>query len=135
MFCFLVVFIFYFLFLVFFRAAPTAYGGSQARGLIGAVTAGLRQSHSNARFELCLQSISQLMATLDPQPTERGQGWNLRLMVPSCIHFHCATTGTPTCLFLKKNFIIYNPPSPSHPSLFRRQTSEIDLCFVERTDK
>ena len=29
-------------------AAPAAYGGSQARGLIGAVDAGLRQSHSNA---------------------------------------------------------------------------------------
>ena len=29
-------------------AAPTAYGGSKARGLIGAVATGLRQSHSNA---------------------------------------------------------------------------------------
>ena len=28
-----------------------AYGGSQARGLIGAVASGLRQSHSNARSE------------------------------------------------------------------------------------
>ena len=30
------------------RAAPTAYGGSQARDPIGAVAAGLCQSHSNA---------------------------------------------------------------------------------------
>ena len=30
-------------------AAPAAYGGSQARGRIGAVATGLRQSHSNAR--------------------------------------------------------------------------------------
>jgi len=30
-------------------ATPAAYGGSQARGLIGAVAAGLCQSHSNAR--------------------------------------------------------------------------------------
>ena len=30
-----------------FRAAPAAYGDSQARGLIGAVATGLRQSHSN----------------------------------------------------------------------------------------
>jgi len=37
-----------------FRAAPAAYGSSQARGLIGAVAAGLRQSHSNTRSELCL---------------------------------------------------------------------------------
>ena len=33
---------FIFLFLSFFRAAPTAYGGSQARGLIRASAAGLR---------------------------------------------------------------------------------------------
>ena len=30
-----------------FRAAPAAYGGSQSRGLIGAVVAGLCLSHSN----------------------------------------------------------------------------------------
>ena len=36
----------------FFRAAPAAYGGSQARGLIRAVAAGLHHSHSNARSEL-----------------------------------------------------------------------------------
>ena len=33
------------------RAAPTAYGGSQGRGLIGVVAAGLYQSHSNAGSE------------------------------------------------------------------------------------
>ena len=32
----------------FSRAAPEAYGGSQARDLIGAVVTGLHQSHSNA---------------------------------------------------------------------------------------
>ena len=42
-----------FLFLLF-RAALVAYGGSQARGLIGAVAAVLRQSHSNARSDPCL---------------------------------------------------------------------------------
>ena len=35
-------------FCLFFRAALEAYGGSQARGLIGAAPAGLHQSHSNA---------------------------------------------------------------------------------------
>ena len=30
------------------RAAPTAYGGSQARGSIGAVATGQRHSHSNS---------------------------------------------------------------------------------------
>ena len=33
----------------FFRAAPMADGGSQARSQIGAVAAGLHHSHSNAR--------------------------------------------------------------------------------------
>jgi len=36
---------------LFFRAAPKAYGGSQARGLIGAVAAGLHHSHSNGGSE------------------------------------------------------------------------------------
>ena len=41
--------LFYFvLFFAFSRATPTAYGGSQARDLIGAVAAGLRQSCSNS---------------------------------------------------------------------------------------
>ena len=37
-----------------FRAVPTAYGGSQARGPIGAVAASLHHSHSNARSVLRL---------------------------------------------------------------------------------
>jgi len=56
-------------------AAPSAYGGSQARGLIGAAATGL-QSHSSAGSELRQKPTPQLMATLDPQPTEQGQGWN-----------------------------------------------------------
>ena len=43
-----------------------AYGGSQARGLIGAVAAGLRQGHSNMGSELLLRPTPQLMATPDP---------------------------------------------------------------------
>ena len=44
------------LLLVFFkfRAAPTAYGGSQARGQIRAAAAGLHHSHSNSGSELHL---------------------------------------------------------------------------------
>ena len=50
----------------FSRATPGAYEGSQARGPIGAVAAGLRQSHSNAGSEQCLKATPQLMATPDP---------------------------------------------------------------------
>ena len=60
-----------------FRATPAAYGSSQARGCIGAAAAGPRHSHSNVGSKPRLQPIPQLMATLDPQPTERGQGLNL----------------------------------------------------------
>ena len=53
-----------------------AHGGSQARGGIGATAAGLRHSHSNAGSEPLLQPTPQFTATLDPQPTEGGQGLN-----------------------------------------------------------
>ena len=62
-------FVFVFVFFVFFcyhRATPMTYGGSQARGLICAVAAGLCHSHSNTRSEPCLQPTPQLMATPDP---------------------------------------------------------------------
>ena len=54
-----------FLFLLF-RAAPVAYGSSQARGGIGAVMAGLHHSYSNGGSEPSLQSTPQLRATPDP---------------------------------------------------------------------
>ena len=59
-------FFFFFCPFVFSWAVPEAYGGSQARGLIGAVAAGLHQGHSNARSEPCLQPIPQLTAMPDP---------------------------------------------------------------------
>ena len=41
----------FFLFLSSFRAAPTAYGGSQAKGLIRAAAASLYHSHRHAGSE------------------------------------------------------------------------------------
>ena len=55
-----------FFFLLSFGASPMACGGSQARGLIGAVAASLHQSHSNMGSELHLCPTPQLMATQDP---------------------------------------------------------------------
>ena len=57
---------FFFVFSVFSRAASAAHGGSQAKGPIGAIAAGLGQSHSNTRSEPSLQPKSQLTATWDP---------------------------------------------------------------------
>ena len=62
---FFVLFCFVFCLFAISWAAPTAYGGSQARGPIGAVAAGLRQSHSNAGSEPRLQPTPQLTATPD----------------------------------------------------------------------
>ena len=58
----------YFLFFFFspFRAALSAYGGSQAWGPFGATAADLHHSHSNARSELHLQPVPQLRAKPDP---------------------------------------------------------------------
>ena len=60
--CFFGVFVVVvFLFFVFSRATPAAYGGSLARGLIGAVAAGLRQSHSNAGSEPCWELPNHIL--------------------------------------------------------------------------
>ena len=75
-----ILFFNFYLFINFclFRATPTAYRGSQARGLIGATAAGLCQSHNNARSEPHLRPTPQLTGMRDPEPTERGQGSNLQ---------------------------------------------------------
>jgi len=53
-----------------FRAAPTAYGSSQAMDPIRATAAGLPRSHSNTGSESHLQPIPELMATTNPQSTK-----------------------------------------------------------------
>ena len=62
--------IFYlFIYLSFFSisgATLTAYGGSQARGPIGAIATGLRQSHTNVASKPRLRPTPQLTATPDP---------------------------------------------------------------------
>ena len=45
-------FFFFLSFFFLFRVTPVAYGGSQIRGRIEAVAAGLHHSHSNAASEL-----------------------------------------------------------------------------------
>ena len=52
--CVCVVFFFFFFFVISW-AAPAAYGGSQARGLIEAVAAGNSYSHSNEGSQSSLQ--------------------------------------------------------------------------------
>ena len=60
----LFIYLFIYLFCLF-RAAPEAHGGSQARGQIRAIAAGLCHSHSNEGSEPCLQPTPQLTAMPD----------------------------------------------------------------------
>ena len=61
-----IFFFFFFCLCAISRTAPLAYGGSQARGRIGAVDAGLHQSHSHSGSELHLLPTPQLIAMPDP---------------------------------------------------------------------
>ena len=87
-------------FFVFSRAAPMAYGNSQARGLIGVAFAGL--CHSNTGSKPSLQPTPQLTATPDPHPLGEARdrtynAWSLARFVN-----HWATTGTPGWINLIK---------------------------------
>ena len=61
-------------------AASAAYGGSQARGPIGATAAGLQ--HSSWQCQVL-------------NPLSEARGRTCSLMVTSWIGFHCATRGAP----------------------------------------
>ena len=78
----------------FLGPLPRHMGCSQARGLIGAVATSLRQSHSNARSEPCLQLTLQLHGNARSL-TDEARDRSRNLMVPNRIRFCCATMGTP----------------------------------------
>ena len=81
-----------FIYFAFSRATPAASGGSQARGLIGAIATGLHHSHSNAGSKL--HHSSRQRRILNPLSKARDRTRNL--MVRSQIHLCCATMGTPS---------------------------------------
>ena len=80
-----------------FRAVSSAYEGSQARGLIRAAAAGLRQSHSNARSEPRLRPTAHndTESLLNP-----GRDQTRNLMVPSRIVSSAPQREFPFCFFL-----------------------------------
>ena len=49
-----------------FGTALLAYGGSQARGPIGAIATSHSHTHSSVKFERCLRPTPQLTAMPDP---------------------------------------------------------------------
>ena len=86
---------FYFCFCLLFRAIPTVYGGSQARGQIGAAAAVLCHSHSHSHTgsELCLRPTPQLTAMPDPYPTEWSQDWTHTLIDTSWVRYPLSYSG------------------------------------------
>ena len=75
---------FLFIFICLFRAVPTAYGSSQARGQIGAAPAGLY--HSNTGSKPTLQPTPQLTATPDLNPSSGAWDQTHVLMDASRVH-------------------------------------------------
>ena len=65
--------LFVFVFLSFVSTTPVAYGGSQARGQVGAIVTALCHSHKNARSEPYLRPTPQLMATSCPNPMSKAR--------------------------------------------------------------
>ena len=80
------IILFIYLFLVF-RATPVTYGSSLARGQVGAIPAGLHHSHTNEGSKPHVRPTPQLTAMPDTQPTEQGQGSNLRPHVYQLLRF------------------------------------------------
>ena len=79
-------------FFFLFRAAPAAYGGSQARGRIRAVVAGLHHSHSNTGSEPHLPPYTTVHSN-----TGSSTHWTRPGIEPvsSWVHFHWTMMGSP----------------------------------------
>ena len=82
-----------------FRAAPVAYGGSQARGLIRALLlAYARATATRDLSRVCdLHHSSRQCRILNPLSEAGDRTRNLS--VPSWSRFRCAMTGTPASQF------------------------------------
>ena len=77
-----------------FRAAPVAYGGSQARGQTRAAAAILHHSHSNSRSKPRLRHHSSQQRWI-LNPLSEARDWTHILMDTNRVHFHWTTMGTP----------------------------------------
>ena len=86
------------LFFFFLGPHPEAYGGSQAKGQIGATAAGLHHSHRPQQHQIRATSAaysSRQRRILNPLSEATARTHNL--MVPSQIRFRYAMTGTLVC--------------------------------------
>ena len=120
------------LLLFLFRAAPVAYGSSQARRRIGAATASLHHSHSNARSKPHLPLTPQLTAMQVLNPLSRARDWTRILMVTSWFHYCWTTVGTPHAWELLSEGINLDTFSSIEITVLHSFASEQEL-FVNRT--
>ena len=112
-----------FFFFLSFRAAPAAYGGSQARDPIRAVAAGLHHRHSNTRSELQARQCRIL------HPLSEARDRTHILMVPSRIRFHCAMVGTPGGNVFKKTFLTKRKERQKRKETLSGEMTREGLCF------
>ena len=108
------------IFFFFLRAAATTYGGSRARGRIGAIAAGLHHSSHPHRV-------------LNPLSEARDR--THILMVPSRIRFHCATMRTPLAGFLENVKCLEWMPSRKEIPRNLLSTMHVNVFSVNRTQK
>ena len=107
--CFILFFSFFCFFFPLFRAAPEAYGSSQAKGWIGGTAVSPSHSHSNTVSKPHLWPTPQLMATLDPNPLNGARDGTHILMNTSQVHFRCTTRELLFSFFL---FFFYGCTAP-----------------------
>ena len=86
LFIYLILFIF-----LLFRAVPTAYGGSQARGSNRSCSC----QPTPEPQQRGIRAASVTHTTTHANPLSKGRGRTRNLMVPSWICYHCTTMGTP----------------------------------------
>ena len=86
---------FYFL---LFRAAPEAYGGSQAKSQTGATAASLCHSHRIQDLSCVCDLHHSSLQHLILNQLREAKDQTCNLMVTNRIHFRCATMGTPIFL-------------------------------------
>ena len=90
----------FFSFFGIFRASPSAYGSSQARGQIRAVVASLGHSH------ICHQHHSSQQHWI-LNPLREARNWTGVLLDTSRVCYHWATMGTPNPDFKSLVYVLY----------------------------
>ena len=88
-----------------FKPTPMAYGGSQARGLIGAIAASLCQSPATPDPSLVCDLHHSLQQRWILNPPSKTRNWTHNHIVPSQIRFCCATMETPVVNLLIRTSI------------------------------